>query len=468
MGLVKPKVVDLSELRCRGANETDIPTFGAVIDKAFGRHGIVGRGPPLAASIEKLSNILLVYREQGGTEQILGVCPIREYPCHFGPATLVSGALSLVAVDPAYHRRGVGQKMLACAEEHMYSHGFDIGLHFTGSPSFYQHTGWIQAVDAPFCELPVSATGADEKPAIREKSGAPKLSFRWLQSSDVADVARMYEEFNTDHPLTKVRDVGWWERRIDRQVTKRRYLGAFRAGKLQGYLCLEMVIPADWKTSAVPGTDDIPLRGDSSVKVPRIDVVEYATATSTSIEPRDPVLDAMLGHLKLLARRHDCRRIGTPLPATYLLSRNMRTSGAEIKDAWWSSLMILVVNVPTFVAKLEIFQKGVVIPRVSRERLDGIGDFSIGLAVEDPRSSRPVIMHYKKEGGALSVRAGRAESIRATVPITRQQLALVALGNYPPRLLAESGAWVCPDELIDQFGLFFPKTDGMVYPQDHF
>ncbi|NMC08261.1 MAG: hypothetical protein GYA24_23850, partial [Candidatus Lokiarchaeota archaeon] len=329
------------------------------------------------------------------------------------------------------------QKMLAGAEEHMYKNGFEIGILFTGSPSFYRHAGWVQATNEPYCALQVS------KLANQAASG---FTFRWLDRSDRVAATRLYEDFNKDRPLTRIRDEIAWERRIDRQGEKHKYLGAFLGGTLIGYCGIEF----------------------HGGKDARLDIGEYAISTRGTAIEEGRVLEAMLGHVNALAITSGSRRVGTSLPATYPLSARMRASGAEVKDGWWSPMMILVINVPAFVEKLGMYQERVVIPSIDPAGIARVADFCIGLAIEDPRGTDPVVVQYAKTRDRVSVRANPPGRPSNLVPISRGQLALLAFGNFTPRMLVESGNWACPEALLDPLAAFFPTVAGTVYPRDHF
>ncbi len=447
----------MDDLRCKDTEKRDIPVLGDIIDKAFNRRGMTGTGASLASSIGNLSNIRLIYWQHDGTQHVLGACPIREYPCHFGPAKLVSGALSLLAIDPAFQRRGIGQKMLRCAQEYMLGQGFDTCLLFTGSPSFYQHTGWAQAINEFYCEIPARAIHAK-----------PSLSTAVLQARDIPGIARAYETFNTNRALTKARDEAWWRKALNVNGLAPRFTCVADGGHLLGYGCIELVVPAGWKPPGNASENAVPVRGNRLVREPRVEVSEYAITSSAPADVQGRVLDAILSRARDVAIESGCGTVGTPLPGSFPLSRRLRDAGATVKDSWWSSMMVLVVNLPAFLEKLKRYQEEVIIPRVPKETTDAIADFDIWLSIGHEHEQDTVFVQYTKENGTLAVNISREHGPRTAIPASTRQLAQMALGNYTPANLVDCECWTCPRDALDPLGLFFNTTDNLVYQNDHF
>nr|MDO8115089.1 GNAT family N-acetyltransferase [Candidatus Sigynarchaeota archaeon] len=438
---------------CRGATRADIDAFGRVIDNAFGRSRVHNTGPALAASIHDLEYIRLACHDHDGTEEILGACPIRDYPCHYGPMMLKCGGLSLVGVDPAYQRKGVGQALLANAENFLHAKGYDMCMLFTGSPNFYRHQGWELCVETYFCIIP-----AVKIPAIPagSKRAADKITVRPCTPADRLAIQALYEAFNKNRPLTRFRDDDWWSRSFSRDPPWfKNVIVATASDLVAGYARARLVpVPAPY---ALRYTEE-----------PRVDITEYGVLPSKLPNLQRQIELELLAGIKAMAFEQGFPIIGTPLPGTYPMSNYLRSAGATLKDAFLSSRMVQIVNMQLFLAKLLRFQENIVILGVPRDRWKSLGPFKIGLAVEDVRGKEPVIIRYTSDGTAVRVDIDPSKRPSTLVAVSRKLLGVMTMGNSLPSDLVEGDLWACPAGLVPTLDALFPNFKIIVYDGDNF
>ncbi|MFX0103168.1 MAG: GNAT family N-acetyltransferase [Candidatus Hodarchaeota archaeon] len=294
------KQMVLEGLRCRGARADEAMVIGRIIDGAFKHEKRTGH--LLVKNFDKLEDIRVAYRVQDGVEELLGVCPIRHYPCHFGPTTLKAGGLSMVGVLPKYQKKGIGQFLLGCAEKYLSKEGFDVGLLFSGSPTFYQHQNWEVAVDHYFHTI-----NAGSIPLDLDELGGLSLEARKLRESDFPAINELYENFNKDRVLTKVRDQAWWDKHHQRYTQESNpYYCFFNHSSLVAYVRVHPRVTGFTGAYLGKKTNDAYL-------------TEYAIEPSIPVKEQRSIVEYLLAWLKDFAMQRVISLISTPLPDAYPL-----------------------------------------------------------------------------------------------------------------------------------------------------
>jgi GNAT superfamily N-acetyltransferase len=120
----------------------ELSTVVAAFDQEFltrkGRSLSLARRFPNALSSANRSNILVARC----SDQVCGALAIRFFDWLVREQCLRGGMVGMVWVDASHRGKGVGSSLLRAARQHLEVRA-DIGVLWTGTPTFYENAGWV-------------------------------------------------------------------------------------------------------------------------------------------------------------------------------------------------------------------------------------------------------------------------------------------------------------------------------------
>ncbi|KIL39158.1 hypothetical protein SD70_21640 [Gordoniibacillus kamchatkensis] len=163
------------------------------------------------------------------------------YEMRWGTVALKVGGIGNVATLPEYRSRGLAQRLLRRQSEYMASQGYDLSLLFTDKYSFYEQIGWRSIADSLLATDASSLKG--DGVAAQQETYRIR---RYEETSDLAQVSRMYEQFADGMTGPMLRTLDYWRGQSAwRAVPPEKFLVAESGGELAAYLRYKLTKTGD-------------------------------------------------------------------------------------------------------------------------------------------------------------------------------------------------------------------------------
>lgn len=134
--------------------------------------------------------------------RLVGAVQICERRIRIGGSEIVMGGIANVATFPEYRGRGYSSRLLEDAARVMLECGMDHSVLFTGIHSFYEKLGWRT--------VPAKMLAGRLKDDLSEAhdDGCSIRPCDW--ASDMADIRKIYEAYNSRRTMTCARAPEYW------------------------------------------------------------------------------------------------------------------------------------------------------------------------------------------------------------------------------------------------------------------
>lgn len=427
--------MEVPEYECRGMRPADRSQVVAATVSAFGEARTQGYGNHFDSRLTKLDDLRVIVHHQVNGSKIVGCCPVCRYPMHFGSdITFLAGGIYMFGIAHSYKRKGLGQKLLEDCNRYLTNEGFDLNMLYTGSPSFYAHKGYELGIHKPRYFLSVN-----DLPSIKNHDINDSYFIRPFQKENLSALIHIYELFNQNIPLTRIRDTDYWTKIYSRHSES-----------------MDNNIFCIWHQERIVGYIWTRLQKQS------LDVMEYAIDPFATFSKQQSIEQYILIFLMDLAKTKNITQIAINLFPRYSLVKYFIQLGAYNLTAEYSGWMVIILNLFNFLSKYIQYQKKYIIPNIPPEWLNNSLDVDIRISVEN------YCLHYQKDNIHLSVTLEPIEPKVPTIPISRPILGILTMGNWTPSLLVESEKWICPTEWLPFLDHLFPPLHGTLYPLDQF
>lgn len=416
---------------CRGAKEAEIEEIVRVTQSAFGVPRTGDFASALRYRLETFEDDRVVFHITPDGPKMVGSCPIFRYPLHFGPVTMMSGGIFMFGVRKEYQRKGVGQVLLEDCNTYLAKLGFELNMLFTGSPDFYRHKGYEMAGLKPKYVLT-----PEQISAIPVEKMDP-IEIRNLTKADLPEICELYETYNQNRPLSRIRTLEYWTHTNTRNSAgfERDIHCVRRNGKLIAYY---------WGHSHEKTTE----------------IIETAFDPALSEEEKDTICRFLFKREATSGRGIEIR-----LFPSFEMTRVAIALGAKDLTAYWSGLMFVILDLPVFCHKYLQYHQTCVMPKIPSESITELPDRQCILQIEDQQ------IYIRKSGQHITLELNPKSVVGSNierVPISRKNFSILTMGNFSPEELVESEYWTCPEQFLPLFQVLFPHMEAQVYPLDGF